>query len=225
MKKKYQPARRVITRWASVGNGRFPSFKMGRSIDYESPVESDFLFLAEFDRDVIAIWEQPETVEIVINGKSRKKTPDFKLLMRDGSVQIHEVKPEKKANEPENQLAFRLLASLYAERGQTYQVSVDTDIRTEPRLGNIKRLARYRKVIADRLRYLWLSQLLDEVGAVTIVELEQGVHGQVLSKAMIFGAIFRGELEVDIDSPICRDSLVFQGVNPAKRFQGIGGKA
>ncbi|MEW8525249.1 MAG: TnsA endonuclease N-terminal domain-containing protein [Candidatus Thiodiazotropha endolucinida] len=220
MKKVYQPARRVITRRAVIQNGRFASRKMGRAIDFESPVERDFLFLAEYDRQVVGIWEQPLKVAVELGGKWRNKYPDFKLLMRNGEIRIHEVKPKKEAEKLENQAAFEALENLFMEVGVDYRVTVDTDIRKEPRLQNIKNLARYAVRMPSQMDLLWLRQLLGEVAVITVGDLAEGKFGRMLTKPTVYGLIFRGELDIDINLPLTNDTLLFKGDFPTQRYTG-----
>jgi hypothetical protein len=220
MKKVYQPARRVITRRAVIQNGRFASRKMGRAIDFESPVERDFLFLAEYDRQVVGIWEQPLKVTVELDSKWRNKYPDFKLLMRNGDIRIHEIKPKTEADKPENQTMFSVLEEHLAEVGIGYYVSLDTDIRKEPRLPNIKALARYALIEPKPEDLLWLQLLMDEAATVTIGDLTEGRPGRLLSKPAVYGLMFRGDLEIDIDLPLSDETFLLKGVSRTERYTG-----
>ncbi|MET0012435.1 MAG: hypothetical protein ABW088_02160 [Sedimenticola sp.] len=220
MKKNYTPSRRVITRRAIIPNGRFASMKMGRAIDYETPVERDFLFLAEYDRQVTGIWEQPMKVSVELGRKQCNKYPSFKLLMRNGDIRIHDVKSEKEAKKLKNQTITRALEDLFSEIDVEYQVTIDTVIRKQPRLQNIKSLARHATKYPKQIELLWLQQLLGEVAVITIGDLINGRFGFVLTKPILFGLIFRGELDIEINHPLTHDTLIFSGDYPTQRYIG-----
>jgi len=59
--------------------GRFPSVKLERMVAYESLLELDFLYLLDFERDVITYEEQPVTIDYEHNRKQLRYTPDFIL--------------------------------------------------------------------------------------------------------------------------------------------------
>ena len=77
------------------------SFKMGRTISVESrTAERAFLYLCEYDDEVLEIWDQPEPVKVkVVNKKGKHQsvyyTPDFLILTSNGPLVV-EVKTESK---------------------------------------------------------------------------------------------------------------------------------
>lgn len=77
------------------------SEKMGWTISVESrTAERAFLYLCEYDDEVIEIWDQPEPVKVqVVNKKGKRQsvyyTPDFLILTTNGPLVV-EVKTETK---------------------------------------------------------------------------------------------------------------------------------
>lgn len=90
---------RKITNGGRKVIGKFPSIKMGRMIMWESQIERDYLYLVDFDVDVIFCQEQPLIVRYYndSDGKIHNYTPDFLLIRRDNKKQVIEVKDEKTA--------------------------------------------------------------------------------------------------------------------------------
>lgn len=68
-------------------------------VQYESQLEEEFLYFADFDPLVLGIRAQPFSLWGLVDGKVRKHTPDFALLCRDGSVRIVNVKPESRIHD------------------------------------------------------------------------------------------------------------------------------
>jgi hypothetical protein len=56
------PVRKVSNRGGNI-IGRFPSLKLERMVDFESLIERDFIYMLDFDSDVVSFTEQPLTIE------------------------------------------------------------------------------------------------------------------------------------------------------------------
>lgn len=78
-------SREVITRSKTRPTGRYPSWKMGRMIDWESPHELNAFRLLDADAGVIAFFEQPLRVHYVLNGEAHVHYPDIAVLRREGA--------------------------------------------------------------------------------------------------------------------------------------------
>lgn len=83
------PVRRVRGR-ASNMSGRYPSVKMGRSIQFESRVEFFAIYAMERDDDVLEYYDQPTRIQLHYRSLSGHKTspwhtPDFLVIRRDGA--------------------------------------------------------------------------------------------------------------------------------------------
>lgn len=84
------PARRVRGRASNV-SGRYPSVKMGRSIQFESQhVELWAIYAMERDDDVLEYYDQPTRIQLHYTSRSGRKTspwhtPDFLVIRRNGA--------------------------------------------------------------------------------------------------------------------------------------------
>ncbi len=71
--------------------GRYPSRKMGVTIQFESgTVEYTAAVAMEYDDDVLEFYDQPETFKLAYRDRSGRRighlhTPDFFVLRRDGA--------------------------------------------------------------------------------------------------------------------------------------------
>jgi putative transposase len=95
-----EPARRVGGSYANVC-GRYPSLKMGKTIQFEShKVELPAIEAYEADVDVLEYYDQPTQLRLSFISSHGRKTssqhvPDF-LVLRQTSVGFEEWKPEKR---------------------------------------------------------------------------------------------------------------------------------
>jgi putative transposase len=85
-----QPVRKVRSGASNV-SGRYPSVKMGFSIQFESQhVELWGIYTMERDEDVLEYYDQPTRIQLHYHARSGRKTspwhtPDFLVLRKDGA--------------------------------------------------------------------------------------------------------------------------------------------
>lgn len=113
----------------SGGNvtGRYPSRKMGRTIQFESHTcELSFILLCEFseDDDVLEFWDQPCKLPVTYKNKKGRTVrthifPDFFLLLKEG-VEFVECKTEER------------LVYLAKEQPNKYNLDADGNWRCTP---------------------------------------------------------------------------------------------
>jgi putative transposase len=92
-----EPVRRVRGRASNV-SGRYPSVKMGCSIQFESQVEFLAIYAMERDDDVLEYYDQPTRIQLHYRSLRGQKTspwhtPDFLVIRRNGAG-FEEWKPE-----------------------------------------------------------------------------------------------------------------------------------
>jgi putative transposase len=90
------PVRRPRGRVGNV-TGRYPSPKMGRTIQFESHLELGAIYLTERDAEVLEYYDQAARIPLCYRALSGRQTtqwhtPDF-LVLRQGAVGFEEWKP------------------------------------------------------------------------------------------------------------------------------------
>jgi hypothetical protein len=136
--------------------GWFASYKMRRSIAYESLLECDYLYLLDFADEVTAFEEQPLTVTYQHAGRTPRYTPDFRVN-RGGHELLVECKPLALVGTDENRRKFAAGEAWAAEHGHQFQVVTEREIRRGCRVENVRFLtqfARYPVEPAVRARIL-----------------------------------------------------------------------
>jgi hypothetical protein len=125
--------------------GKFPSLKMGRMICFESAIERDYVYLLDFEANILSFDEQPFTIEYQYDGKTLHYTPDFHIVYADHRNALTECKPSNLVESDDNQRKFKVARAWCAERGWDFHVVTDTQLRTGYRLQNIKSLTGYAR--------------------------------------------------------------------------------
>ena len=154
--RKFTSSTRNIGPKSSSLSGKFISKKQdSRIIQFESSLERDFLYLAEFNNDIVSFIDQP--VKIIFLDSKRKKrvyTPDFFVEYRNSqkSSEIIEIKYSKDLHDNFNIYEEKFYhAQLYCQKNMlTFSVLTEKDIRdgNEEYLKNINFLFKYK----DKLR-------------------------------------------------------------------------
>ncbi|MCC7370063.1 MAG: TnsA endonuclease N-terminal domain-containing protein [Chloroflexi bacterium] len=182
--------------------GWFASYKMRRSIAYESLLECDYLYLLDFDEEVAAFEEQPLTITYQHAGRTHRYTPDFRVS-QGGHELLIECKPLALVGTDENRRKFAAGEAWAAEHGHQFQVVTEREIRQGCRVENVRLLtqfARYPVEPAVRTRILGVVSATH--GPLTLGQLADGVALHEPASAMVPAILhlaYQHELIVPLD--------------------------
>jgi hypothetical protein len=131
-------SRKVVTRSRARSTGKYPSWKMGRMIQWESTPELNAFRLLDSDPMVIRFSEQPCEIAYLQDGVVRGHFPDILVEYVDRK-ELWEVKLESEAVKPEIVVRTALLGDL-TTWGYDYKVVVAEELASQPRLKNAMKL-------------------------------------------------------------------------------------
>jgi len=193
-------ARRIVTRSRARATGKYPSWKVGRMVQWESSNELNAFRLLDANPHVRTFREQPMWITYRLGGELFLHIPDA-LVETDVGREVWEVKPTDKAVEPQCAERSRLLTQALPALGYFYRVVLAEDLRRQPRLSNVLQLLKYGRremTVAERecLRRVIAPVGLICWGAGTSTVL--GTHG----RALIARAFLEGALTTDIEQPL-----------------------
>jgi hypothetical protein len=218
--------RRVTTTLAEVGGaavvrGRpvrvFPTYKGQRNypgwlwtattgclVGYESLLERDRVWLADFDPSVRWIASQPFWVSGRDGETLRRHVPDFLLDTAAGLVVV-DVKPAEMLAEAEVAEALDWCRRLCAGKGWSYEVWSGDD---PVRLRNIRFLG-----AARRSRTVDEEALVKVAGAaepgMTLAQLEAAVALDApIARAAVLALLWSGRCSIDLSSPLSPASML-----------------
>lgn len=151
--------------------GRFPSLKLERMVAFESLLEQDYLYVLDYERDVLLYEEQPFTVEYLWRDKIRRYTPDFHVT-RAERHELVECKPAARVDAEENQRKFAAARQWCRESGWRFVVVTDEALRNGHRLANIKLLTRYaRLAVTPQITHQITQHLQNAPSPITLLEM------------------------------------------------------
>ena len=161
---------RIPKRQSAGITGSFPSLKLGRMVAFESTLERDYLYLLDFEPSVTTFEEQPLTITYEHDGKVRRYTPDFLIREADREVLV-ECKPAAKLEHNDNPLKFAAARIYCEERGWSFRVVTDMELRRGYLLENIKRLTYYARATVPTDLAFAVTHLCHESEGLTIIEI------------------------------------------------------
>lgn len=209
---------RVIPRNRRVVTG-FHSWRGQLSIQYESPLERDFLICQEFSLAVAQVVSQPCVIPFTTHsGRAATYTPDFLVLYSADSAPLRyqrrpmlvEVKPESEWREhwrewlPKWKAARRYATS----QGWTFRVLDESRIRTQV-LKNIVFLRRYRNSVYPVEESDWIVNSVREMGSVTFdYLLAKHFQGIYIAEGVghLWSLLCSRRLDCDICLPLSGDT-------------------
>lgn len=206
---------RRITNGGRKVVGKFPSLKMKRMIMWESQIERDYLYLVDFDSDVVSCQEQPLVVRYYDerDGKMHRYTPDFLLIRRNNKKQIIEVKDEKAARSDEYQQVFKRVSPILHREGYEFILVTDRMVRVQPLLRNAKLLHKYAATKISNEHLIHLTDIFASRAVFSLGELVTLLGSRGVSKQEIFALLRHGILSLDLGKEINSDSIVTFAIN------------
>lgn len=200
-----KPVRRVVTRSGRGIRGRFPSRKLGRMIEWESILEADAIRLFEFNVGIASYHPQPsKEVYHDASGAVRNFVPDFKVTWVQGGSVFIEVKSDADAAYPPTQRLLGFKALAMQTQGKDYRVLTPSQIRKQPRFGNLQQLERHSRhpLNAEEM------QLLESISRDHSYRLKDLVL-KLGSEDVVFRALACGVLRTDLNAPLNQESPVW----------------
>ncbi|WP_341703643.1 TnsA endonuclease N-terminal domain-containing protein [Ferrovibrio sp.] len=201
--------RRVISTSMPRTMGRFASRKSGRTLYWESQNELFLMIRLELDPRVLRFREQPVSVQLPIQGRSQKYTPDIYAEQSDGLF-VYEVKPE--AELEEHAALFAAAEEFFGSHGYRYVVVTDKELRQEPLLTNLKLLLKYAAYPIASRAFDAARAVLVSTGGCPVGRLADALelHGGGL--ATVYAMVARGFISVPLrDKLLCTNSLATWG--------------
>lgn len=128
-------SRKIVSRSRARATGKFPSWKMGRMIQWESDNELNAYRLLDADPSVIEFYEQPLTINFVQDNTPHIHYPDVLVKWADHE-ELWEIKSPNDADKPEYLSRTQFLASALTEYGYDYKLINSDSFRRQPRLSN-----------------------------------------------------------------------------------------
>lgn len=212
----YTPARKITNTGNKKNTGFFPSLKNKRPIAFESLLERDYIYLLEFDKDVISYNEQPITITYCVANRNYKYTPDF-FVQRKNKNQLIEVKPYSKLQKILNDDSLRKkynAAAQFCKSNQQseFKIVTDNEICSGNILNNIKYLFSYSRLeipASEKMKIrnqLMLNQSINIQELLSYICEDKKQVGKYYS--YILSMLYHQEISTDLSIAINKSSII-----------------
>jgi hypothetical protein len=192
-------SRRVVTRSRARGTGNYPSWKMGRMLQWESKNELNAFRLLDCIPAVTHFTEQPCQIRYTQGGECKNHFPDI-LVQIFGRKEMWEVKPEAEARRPEVATRTALLTQTLPKWGYGYRLVIDRDLAKQPRLRNAQILLRFGRYAVSEQEYESLRLMLKRHGILLWSKACDGTYGSK-GREILCNLTLRGILTIDMNIP------------------------
>ncbi|OLT18044.1 hypothetical protein BJF81_06785 [Ornithinimicrobium sp. CNJ-824] len=201
---------RIPPSYRGQGNypGLFWSATNQRTLVYESLLELDRLWLADFDLTVVALATQPFQITGSGTGPQPSHVPDVLLVHVDRTVTLVDVKPAEFLDKSAVRAQFDWTRGLCRDKGWGYEVFSGGDPVV---LRNIKTLAVGRR--PERLPAVVLDQARAVLapGDVTLSEAvarKPSMCDDASWRVAVLGCLWRGEAWANLQQPLGAETLL-----------------
>lgn len=132
--------RKVVTRRGRQIRGDFPSKKLSRMVEWESPLEHDTFLLIELSPGVVSYQEQPEVITYWDGEGMCSYVPDVRVNLIDETSLLIEVKPIDELKRPVVKAKYQRIAQHLQEQGEHFLILTEKEIHQEPLFSNLSQL-------------------------------------------------------------------------------------
>lgn len=192
-------ARKVISRSKARPTGKYPSWKMGRMVHWESPHELNAYRLLDANPAVISFHEQPLIIHFILNGEEHPHYPD--VLVDFGTTrELWEIKPANAATDLDLLARTRLLQHELSKKGITYHMVTGDELAREPRLSTVLTLLKYGRQQISMVEHEQVRLLFQDDREITWAAAQE-VLGHNRSR-LLCRLFLEGHLTCDIEQEL-----------------------
>lgn len=199
-------ARRIVSRSRARPTGKYPSWKMGRMVQWESPNELNAYRLLDANPAALAYHEQPLTITYKLNGEVHKHYPDTMVQWGD-SRELWEIKEADDASRPEVAARTRLMEDALPQLGFAYRIVLAEDLAKEPRLSNVLAVLKFGRAPVPELEAEQIRQAFLVGKEITWGAVLAGALGKY-GRNHICRLVLEGKLHLDMERPLTMNSII-----------------
>ena len=180
----------------------------------EQPLKIHYSWQSSTDPDDVRLLDVPPSPVLKKSSKCSYIVPDFLVTMTDGRKHLIEIKPSSKLVRLDVQRKLSVARRYAEQRGWTFHVVTEVELRRGPLLSNLRLLSRYRRLLVEPSLLTMLEELVS-AGASTIEKLIQEscrAMQQLDARAALLHLIAIRRLDVDLlSAPISDQSVLSSG--------------
>lgn len=217
-------ARPIITRGGKHLRSRMGSRKTGLQQIGEGRAHRDLIMLNEVHPEVIDYQAHPFKIEFQLSGIRQVYYPDHVRLLRDGTIELIEVKrTPADLSDADYRAKLGGVAEIARRVGWNFRILYQCDIDGPPaRKDNVEAIYMHRFMRLTRAEQLEISRFTASGRDVAWAELRTLVCPDDCRRgeAVLRSCIALGQIAVDLDAPITNTSII-TACKPAPPLRGF----
>ncbi|HOY83418.1 hypothetical protein [Piscinibacter sp.] len=198
--------RKVTYRSRVTPTGKYPSWKMKRMLQFETPPESDAMCTVDANALAKALGEQPARITYLMDGELHLHYPDLEVDWGTAR-ELWEVKTTTEASDPAVIRRTELMTESLVIFGYGYRLVTDSQLKSGYRLKNSRTLLRHGRRSISPVERERLRRLLEETRGITWGAVLEGVLGD-WGRAHACRLVLEGFLRFDLDKPLLPETLL-----------------
>ncbi|CAG7652902.1 hypothetical protein PAESOLCIP111_06667 [Paenibacillus solanacearum] len=204
------PVRKIRPTRGRHYRSKIGSSKSLKIIHAESLLERDYVRLCNFDPTITKIYYQPIGIRFHYNGRKRRYFPDYLIVTRENHYYLVEVKLKEFVASNLNRAKFYAATKLCEEKGWTFLVATEDQIRPGYLQKNLRLLheVKRHKIIPSVAEYI--KAMLEYIGPQTIFNLRNACNiiDESLFMLNLHKLIYASEIGTDIVHHPLNDSSI-----------------
>lgn len=192
-------SRTVVSRSRSRPTGRYPSWKMGRMLQWESHNELNALRLLDATPNVLKFSDQPCVIRYRLDGKDFRHYPDT-LVNTAKAKFFWEIKTASDASRPDVAARTKLLTELLPAKGYEYAVVLAEDLAREPRMQQTRLVLKNGKAPLTFAQREYIRRLFLTVDSLPWSDVFHGRYA-TFTRQHACRLVLEGALHLDLDKP------------------------
>lgn len=199
--------RKIVRRSGARPTGKYPSWKMRRMLQWESPHELNAFRLLDADPTIKAFDEQPVRITYALNGKVQHHIPDILVQTQNGKA-FWEIKTIAFATEADVLERTRFLERHLPTEGYEYRVVLAEDLAKQPMMASVCQVLYFGRgdiSLEDRETIRNLFALAPS--PITWGHVVDGLFGKQ-GRHQICRLMLEGWLAWNPDTPLTRDTVI-----------------
>jgi len=193
-------SRTVVSRSRARSTGKYPSWKMGRMIQFESVNELNAYRLLDADPSVIEYHEQPLAINFVQDETPHIHYPDT-LVKWKNYQELWEIKSPRYTEKQDYIQRTQLLESALKEFGYNYRMINADSFRRQPRLNNSITLLKFGRHPVCPLLEEKLRLIIEVEGCICWGAILKGCMGKE-GRQLVCRLFLEGRLHFDIEKKL-----------------------
>jgi hypothetical protein len=189
--------RRVTEGLTRRFSGEFPYPRTGTVLTWRTERERAAISILALEPRIDNIEVIPERVTIIVDGKRREWSPALRLTSGRRVAMVDVIRDSSLESPARDELTAQL-TQIYAERGISYTVMLESRVRKQPRLSNARFVLGYRSVDPDPDTELAVVGALTRGMDASLGYLESKLAWTGDVRAAVFAMAARGQVKLDL---------------------------